>query len=492
MTKTNFDQFFLNNTADGLQSFQRLISESGHLLIDFYKQQTQVFNGKTPEEIENDIAALPDSSLKGEDPSVVLKEIMQKVVNNSIHVSHPASMAHLHCPPLVPAIAAELMIAVLNQSMDSWDQSSAATYLEEKMIRWLCQKLSLSDQADGTFTSGGTQSNYMGLLLARDHFCEKHWNWNTKIQGLPPESHKLRILCSENAHFTVEKSASQLGLGEQAVVKVKTDKRKRMDISSLKEEIKRLKSSGFIPICVVVTCGTTDFGSIDPVDKISETAAEHGLWLHMDAAYGGAVMLSEKHRGKLQGIEKADSITVDFHKLFYQPISCGAFFVKDKRCFRHLTHHADYLNPEKEDLPHLVNKSVQTTRRFDALKLYMSLRLVGEKNFSDMIDHTIRLAEQTAELMKQIPGIELSNSNPELNAVVFRFKEGRDPDELNMYIYKKVLHSGLALMAKTKVNGQVFLKFTLLNPRTTIKDMEGLFHSLIQFAEEYNFEGVAK
>jgi L-2,4-diaminobutyrate decarboxylase len=480
-----FKHYFLSQDAESQNSFQRILSEVQSLLSEFYRMQPKVFNGKQAEEIEKEIALLANSSQNGESASIVLEEVFERVVSNSIHVSHPGSMAHLHCPPMIPAIAAELIIAVLNQSMDSWDQSSAATYLEEKMVKWLAEKLSLASSADGTFTSGGTQSNYMGLLLARDHFCQTKWNWDVKKLGLPSEGHKLRILCSEKAHFTVSKSASQLGLGEQAVVKIKSDANMRMCVSSLRKEIEHLKESGYYPMCIAATFGTTDFGSLDPIGELADAAAENGIWLHVDAAYGGALILSETHRGKLAGIEKADSVSIDFHKMFYQPISCGAFFVKNKSSLQFLTYHADYLNPEEEDLDHLVNKSVQTTRRFDALKLYMSLRVVGERNFSRMIDHTIELAKQCACWLQEIPGIQVAQPDPEMNAIVFRFMDEHDPDGLNLHIYKKLLHSGDALIAKTKLNGSQYLKFTLLNPQTTMADVKLAVESLSQMAIEY-------
>jgi L-2,4-diaminobutyrate decarboxylase len=497
MNTTDFDRFFLNNSEAGMQSFQHIVFETQHLLSRFYQNNTDAYNGKLPQDIEKEILTMPLASKEGDDPFIVLKDVQEWIVKNSIHVSHPTSIGHLHCPPLVPAIAAELIIGALNQSMDSWDQSSAATYLEERLINWVNEKLDLPKTADGTFTSGGTQSNYMGLLLARDHFCDKEWYWNVKVEGLPPEAHKMRILCSEDAHFTVKKSAFQLGLGEQAVVTIKTDHNKKMNSDVLVTEIKRLKSEGLFPMCVVATAGTTDFGSIDPILDIAEIAQSHNLWLHVDAAYGGALMLSEKYFNRLAGIAQADSITIDFHKQFYQPISCGAFFVKNKENFRYVAHHADYLNPENDEvdgLVHLVSKSVQTTRRFDALKLFMSLRIIGEKNFASMIDYTLHLADQTVKVISQKEKFEVCNKNPEINAVVFRYKNDNHEtwNELNTFIYKKLLHTGTALVAKTKVKGQTFLKFTLLNPRTTIVDIEDILHSISQFAAEYENRGITQ
>lgn len=497
MNMTDFDRFFLNDSEQGLKSFEHIAYETQRRLSQFYKNNTDAYTGLVPKEIENELNALALTSSEGDDPTTVLDDVLTKIVENSIHVSHPTSIGHLHCPPLIPAIAAELIIGALNQSMDSWDQSSTATYLEERLIKWVSEKLDLTSSADGTFTSGGTQSNYMGLLLARDRFCDKQWGWNVKMQGLPPESHKLRILCSEDAHFTVKKSAFQLGLGEQAVVTVPTDTNKKMNTCKLTEEIERLIAAGLLPMCIVATAGTTDFGSIDPIPEVTEIAEKHGLWLHVDAAYGGALMLSQKHSHKLAGIEQADSITIDFHKQFYQPISCGAFFVKNKESFRYLAHHADYLNPENDEedgLVHLVSKSVQTTRRFDALKLFMSLRIVGEKNFASMIDYTLHLASQAAGVMDHKDNLEVCNKTPEINAIVFRYSGGSFDklNELNTFIYKKILHTGTALVAKTKVKDQVFLKFTLLNPRTTIVDIEDILHSISQFAAEYENRGITQ
>ncbi|MQR97309.1 pyridoxal phosphate-dependent decarboxylase family protein [Fictibacillus phosphorivorans] len=497
MNTTDFDRFFLNDSEAGIQNFQQIILETKALLSGFYKNNSDVYTGVFPTEIEKEINELTLTSEEGEEAASVLNDVLEKVVRNSIHVSHPTSMGHLHCPPLISSIAAELIIGTLNQSMDSWDQSSTATYLEERLIKWVSNKLALPSSADGTFTSGGTQSNYMGLLLARDFFCDKRWNWNVKAQGLPAESHKLRILCSEDAHFTVKKSAFQLGLGEQAVITVETDKHKKMNPATLVQEIQRLKSGGLIPMCVVATAGTTDFGSIDPIPEIAEIAQNNGLWLHVDAAYGGALLLSKKHFHKLAGIEQADSITIDFHKQFYQPISCGAFFVREKTNFHYIAHHADYLNPENDEedgLVHLVSKSVQTTRRFDALKLFMSLRIVGEKNFENMIDYTLHLAKQAAGVMDKKPQIEVCNIQPEINAIVFRYSDAPPGslNELNTYIYKRILHSGTALVAKTKVKGEVFLKFTLLNPRTTIVDIEDILHTISQFALEYENRGITQ
>ncbi|GGF32047.1 L-2,4-diaminobutyrate decarboxylase [Halobacillus andaensis] len=489
--KQSFDHLFLHSGQEGIKAFEEMMESLTNELIDFHMQQTQPYSGKSPAEIERELKRLKPVSEQGESFSLYLKELEETVLSNSLHVTHTNAIGHLHCPPLLPTLAAELIIAMFNQSMDSWDQSPSASFVEEKMIQWLTQQFNLKAGSSGTFSSGGTQSNYIGLLLARDSYCEKKFNHNVQKKGLPPQSNKLKILCSKEAHFTVIKSASQLGLGEEAVVKVETDEDHRLSLQDLEEKFNQLRQNGEFPFALVATCGTTDFGSIDPLEDLAVFSKENELWYHVDAAFGGALILSDSHCDKLTGIERADSIAVDFHKLFYQPISCGAFLLKDENNFKYLNHHADYLNPKEdkeEGIPHLVNKTIATSRRFDALKLWTSLRVVGTKKFQEMIDHTFVIAKQSADLIDEMEDIEGANRYPELNTVLFRFnsKEGpiKELDEINKQIQQRLLYKGTAFVAKTKVNKEVYLKLTILNPRTSLSDVTGILQEIRRLGTE--------
>ncbi|MYL64118.1 aspartate aminotransferase family protein [Bacillus hwajinpoensis] len=469
------EELFLHSGESGQASFQKEMTEMIAIISRTLQDATAPYIGKKPKMVQDEIASLFKFPNETQNFTELLQEIAEPILKNSLQVSHEKSIAHLHCPPLIPAIAGELVISSFNQSLDSWDQSTAATYLEQEMIKWLTKKFGYTANSDGTFTSGGTQSNYTGLLLARDEFCYRKWGRDVKRDGLPSQFHKLRILCSEDAHFTVQKTAAQLGLGENAVIKVKVDEYHRMSLMHLKKQLIDLKEKDLLPFALVGTCGTTDFGSIDPLVELATTAKQEELWFHVDAAYGGALILSESHNWKLEGIKAADSITVDFHKLFYQPISCGAFLVKNSQSFRFLNHHADYLNPiedEGEGIPNLVNKSIVTSRRFDAFKLFLSLKTVGISLFSEMIDTTFYLAQETANYLSHQPNIKIENKNPELNTVIFRFEPQAstgDVCKLNRKIQQEMLYESKAAIAKTSVNGRTYLKFTMLNPRTKME-----------------------
>ncbi|WP_224270764.1 pyridoxal phosphate-dependent decarboxylase family protein [Haloprofundus salinisoli] len=440
------------------------------------------------------------------------------VLANSALVSHPKCVAHLQCPPLVSGLVAEALLTAVNQSMDSWDQSPAATVLEEAMIEELCALFGYDTTdddtsaggdavagddatADGVFTSGGTQSNFLGLLLARDRYVHEAWGRRAQTEGLPPEADSLRILCSEVGHFTAEQAAAHLGLGENAVVPVSTDDEFRVDPGALSATLDGLEADGKRPFALVGTAGTTDFGSIDPLDALADCADEHDLWFHVDAAFGGALALSDRHRDKLAGIERADSLAVDFHKLFYQPISCGAFLLRDGANYRYIARNEAYLNPERDDkagVPNLVSKSVQTTRRFDALKPLVTFRALGREGVAELVEYTLDLADEVAARIAADPAFELV-TEPTLNAVVFRYVPFRDhptlddgawSDRVNRQVRRTLLHRGRGVVARTEVDGRVHLKFTLLNPNTTPADVDDLLVNVKQYGAAAESEAV--
>lgn len=418
---------------------------------------------------------------------------LSKVIAESVVVTHPHTIAHLHCPPLIPALAAEVVISALNQSMDSFDQAPAATLLEDKMVGWLCGEAGFTADAGGTFTSGGTQSNYIGLLLARDACVEKRWHWSAQTQGLPAEARKLRILCSDVAHFTVEKSAAQLGLGTNAVVRVPTDETFRMGPEALRVATEELRSRDLILMAVVGTAGTTDFGSIDPLLELASIARAAGAWFHVDAAYGSALLFSHHHREQLRGLEMADSVSMDFHKLFWQPISCAAFLLRDASHFRHMKMNADYLNPqlhEKLGIPNLVTRSVATTRRFDALKLWVSLQVLGRKKLGEMIDATIELASGAADFIRTNPRLELIH-DPTLSCVVFRYLPANpaiEPNSFNADLRQRLFERGLAVAGHTVVRGQQCLKLTCMNPAVSKEQIRDLLTLMTEHGRQLEQE----
>ncbi|MFH4593551.1 pyridoxal phosphate-dependent class III aminotransferase [Vibrio alginolyticus] len=473
---------FIHTGEMGSNEFASVMNHTTTAMKSVFEQVTAPYSGMDPKALE---AAIHDVDLdNGNAPlKTVIDDAAELVAKNAIFTQHPDCIAHLHTPPLMPAIAAEAMIAALNQSMDSWDQASSATYVEQKVVNWLCDKYELGEKADGIFTSGGTQSNQMGLMLARDWIADKLSAHSIQKLGLPEYADKLRIVCSKKSHFTVQKSASWMGLGEKAVMTVDANADGTMDVTKLDEVLNQAKAEGLIPFAIVGTAGTTDHGAIDDLDFIADMAAKHDMWMHVDGAYGGALILSSQ-KTRLKGCERAHSISVDFHKLFYQTISCGALLVNDKSNFKFLLHYADYLNREHDELPNLVDKSIATTKRFDALKVFMTMQSVGPKALGDMYDHLLEQTLEVADMIRDNKHFELL-AEPSLSTVLFRAKhESADLDELNKTLRLEALTRGIAVLGETIVDDKTALKFTILNPCLTMADFESLLSKINTLAAE--------
>ncbi|MBX7546650.1 lysine decarboxylase DesA [Streptomyces sp. NPDC004232] len=411
--------------------------------------------------------------------TAALDELEEVYLRDAVYFHHPRYLAHLNCPVVIPAVLGEAVLSAVNSSLDTWDQSAGGTLIERRLIDWTARRIGLGPAADGVFTSGGTQSNLQALLLARE-----------EAKSTSPA--KLRIFASEVSHFSVRKSATLLGLGPDAVVPIPVDHDKRMQTVALARELERCVQGGLVPMAVVATAGTTDFGSIDPLPETAELCERFGTWLHVDAAYGCGLLASLRYRDRIEGIERADSVTVDYHKSFFQPVSSSAVLVRDAATLRHATYHAEYLNPRRmvqERIPNQVDKSLQTTRRFDALKLWMTLRVMGADGIGELFDEVCDLAAQGWELLAADPRFDVVVA-PSLSTLVFRCIPAAvtDPaaiDRANLYARKALFASGDAVVAGTKVGGRHYLKFTLLNPETTTADIAAVLDLIAGHAEQY-------
>ncbi|WP_055490126.1 lysine decarboxylase DesA [Streptomyces sp. TP-A0356] len=413
------------------------------------------------------------------DTTAALDELEEVYLRDAVYFHHPRYLAHLNCPVVIPAVLGEAVLSAVNSSLDTWDQSAGATLIERRLIDWTAERIGLGPGADGVFTGGGTQSNLQALLLARE-------------EAKSDSPAELRVLTSDVSHFSVRKSAKLLGLGPEAVVSVPVGHDKRMRTVALAHELERCAREGLVPMAVVATAGTTDFGSIDPLPEIAELCDRFGVWMHVDAAYGCGLLVSGKRRGLLAGIERADSVTVDYHKSFFQPVSSSAVLVRDATTLRHATYHAEYLNPRRmvqERIPNQVDKSLQTTRRFDALKLWMTLRVMGAHGIGALFDEVCDLAEEGWKLLAADPRFDVV-VQPQLSTLVFRHIPAAvtDPAEIdraNLYARKALFASGDAVVAGTKVAGRHYLKFTLLNPETTADDIAAVLDLIAGHAEQY-------
>ncbi|MEW1719567.1 pyridoxal-dependent decarboxylase [Streptomyces sp. NPDC093109] len=426
------------------------------------------------------------------DSPAALDRLTELLAHGSADPADPHCAAHLHCPPLAVAVAADLAVSALNPSQDSWDQAPAATVLESLLLRELAALVGYdADRAAGVLTSGGTESNLMGLMLARDRVMGAAAGRQIELTGVRRTlGTRPRILASAAAHFSVQRAAALLGLGEDAVLSVPVDHQHRMDTDALAAILDGCAERGELPIAVVATAGTTDTGAVDPLRACAALAAEHGAWLHVDAAYGGGALLSDRLAPLLDGLALADSVSLDWHKLGWQPAAAGVFLVRESETYASLARRAVYLNPaddEEAGYPSLLGLSLRTTRRADAFKMAVTLRTLGREGLGRLVDACHDLAVAGAAAVRQHPCLEL-HAEPVLTTFVFRYrpvdgdeKHGDDEhrsDEINAALRRRLLREGRAVVGRTELPGdgpgRVRLKLTLLNPHTTAEDVERL------------------
>ncbi|MER7338497.1 aminotransferase class V-fold PLP-dependent enzyme [Streptomyces sp. NPDC000075] len=366
----------------------------------------------------------------------------------------PLCAAHLHCPPLAVAAAADLAVSALNPSLDSWDQAPAASVVEELLTTALAAELYPTPRPDALLTTGGTEANQLALLLAR----ERH-------------GPRLTVVHGANAHHSIPRAAWLLGLPPAHALPTPTG---TLDPATLDTALTTTPG----PVLVTATAGTTDAGLIDPLPALADVCDHHGAELHVDAAYGGTLALSPRHRPRLTGLERARSITLDLHKLGWQPVAAGLLAVPDTRLLAPLAHQADYLNATDDTeagLPDLLGRSLRTTRRPDAVKIATTLRALGRDGLAHLIDRTCATAEYFADLLDAHPGFEL-HARPTLTTVLFR-PTPTDDDRLAT-LRRTLLQDGTAVLGRATADGRLWLKATLLNPHTTAGDLDTLIAHL--------------
>ncbi|WP_406531210.1 pyridoxal phosphate-dependent decarboxylase family protein, partial [Streptomyces sp. I8-5] len=329
-----------------------------------------------------------------------------------------------------------LAASALNPSMDSWDQAPAASALEADITAALAAEVYPGRPTpDALVTTGGTESNQLALLLARER--------NGPVQ----------TICAANAHHSITRAAWLLGLPEPVVVPAPAGV---MDLAALREALTRSPR----PLLVTATAGTTDTGRIDPLTDIADLCTAHGAELHIDAAYGGPLLFSPTHRHKIHGLDRADSVTLDLHKLGWQPASAGILAVPHRHHLDPLHHRASYLNAEDDTeagLPDLLGRSLRTTRRPDALKIAVTLRALGRSGLADLIDRTLAAAQHLADLIAETPTLDLYD-RPTISTVLFRPTDADDTTVAT--IRRTLLTRGHAVLGRAHTGDRLWLKAT--------------------------------
>lgn len=426
---------------------------------------------------EDALAAWP-GEFPGEPGAERLDELFARVVEGSNHLHHPHYVGHQVTAPLPTAALAGLVSSLLNNSMAVYEMGPVSAAMERRVLRFLADALGLGDVADGVLTSGGSVGNLTALLAARQVRAGFDV-WREGTSAGPP----LAILTSAQTHYCIRRAAAILGLGEAGVFEVAVDERYRLRPDDLPRALAAAEAAGRRTFAVVASAGSTATGSFDPLPEIAEFCAAHGLWLHVDAAHGGAAALSPRTRSRVAGIERADSVVVDAHKMMLMPALVTAVLHRDGRhSWQAFAQEASYLFEERPDAwADGALRTLECTKKMLSLPLYAALSVHGTRLFGDYVAESFALAARFAERVRTAPDFELA-VEPECNIVCFRHSPAGagDLDVLQARVRARVVESGAFYLVQTRLGGSLWLRTTLIHPLTSDDDLEALLGALRQ------------
>lgn len=412
-------------------------------------------------------------------PQALLSSLRDNVLMASLHIHHPRNLGHQVAPPLPMAALCDLVAALTNQAMAVYETGPSATLLERQVLQWMGELIGWQ-HAEGVLTSGGAQANLTALLAARQ--AKAGWNvWQHGISGGLP----LRLLASEHAHYSVSRAAGIMGLGTDAVVQVAADVYGGMQPAALKAAWQQCIAEGTRPFAVVATAGCTPTGSVDPLHEIGVFCSEQNLWFHVDGAHGASALLSPMHAPALRGIELADSVVWDGHKLLYMPAAVSAVLFRDpSHSYAAFAQEASYLfqgDSEAEESYNTSYRTLECTKRMMGLKLWAAFSLYGVEKLGGLVEQVFATARLLAQKLAAAPDFELL-MQPQTNIVCFRHHlQGLPAEALEMHqvrVRKTLVESGAFHLTQVRLNNQVWLRTTIMNPFTSGNDLDALLDAI--------------
>jgi aromatic-L-amino-acid decarboxylase len=426
---------------------------------------------------------LPAAPPEEPEPFQAVWEDFQRVILPGVtHWNHPAFFAYFAITGSAPGVLGELVSAALNVNAMLWRTCPAATELEQVVLDWLRQMLGLPPQF-GILMDTASVATLCAVAAARESL---ELGIRTRGMAGRPDLPRLRLYTSEQAHSSVEKAAIVLGFGQEGVRKIPTDAEYRMRPDALEEALREDLRAGWRPACVVATVGTTSTTSVDPVDQIAQVCERYGVWLHVDAAYGGAAAILPEMRWVLHGCERADSFLVNPHKWLFTPIDCTAFYTRRPEALRGaFSLVPEYLQTPVSDAVNFMDYGVQLGRRFRALKLWMVLRMFGVRGLQEALRKHLQLARQFAEWVDSSEEFQRVAPVP-FSTVCFRHRApGLSLEEANRFnerLLEAVNATGQAYLSHTVLRGQYVLRLAVGNLRTELRHVRRCWELLQEHA----------
>jgi aromatic-L-amino-acid decarboxylase len=441
----------------------------------------------------------------------VLAEFRDRLAGGQMNAQHPRQFGYFTPPPLPVSMMGELLAQVTNQGVDVWHAGPLATFVEEEVVRWLCDLVGYGPDAFGLLTSGGVMANFMGMALARDIHLGRLLG-----AARPPRGGLLddvRVYTSDQTHFSIARALDELGFPPETLVVLPSDDRFRLHAAPVAAAVARDRAAGRHPFAIAAVAGSTNTGSVDRLGELADLAQAQDLWLHVDAAYGGGVRLSTRDRDRVRDLDRADSVTVDPHKWFFQAYDIGGLLVRDGAHLAQVfggrvpeyyrggegtaTHPIDDHDESHDDHTDQLNfykLSFEGTRRWRALKLWMSWKHLGTSGFGRLIEANDDLAALLARRCAESDDFEALPQTPELSVVCFRHLPGGRParatlapGELDAHqdrLQRALEVSGEGWLTTTRLRGATWLRAGIVNYLSTEADIDRLLETLRRLARE--------
>ena len=443
--------------------------------LNVYLKKDTLIDYKSPDELHNTINF--SIAEKGVSESEFLA-LINKYLDYSVNTNHPQFLNQLYAGFNFPAFIGEIFTALANTSMYTYEVAPVATLIETEMIQ-LMNSYTGYKNGDGIFVSGGSNANLVALFSARNKIApeSRHQGYDKNL--------KLRAFINEHAHYSFSNAANIIGIGTESLIKIKADENGQMVPEALEKEINASKQRGEMPFFVAVTCATTLLGAYDPIDEIAEICKKQNIWLHADGSFGGSIVLSNKNRYLLKGLEKTDSFAWNPHKLMNIPLICSALLVKTKGTLHHnlADVDADYLFHDLNLIEDLGKKSIQCGRRVDAVKLWFAWKYFGKEGYEKRIDNLIDLAQLAEQKVLNRTNLELLAPRQSFT-ICFRYIPEIEVDinQFNLQLREELRKSGKSLVNYGYIGEKLAIRLVITNGEMQEKDVTLFFELLLETA----------
>lgn len=406
--------------------------------------------------------------------------VIDRIARESTMLHHPGYIGHQVTPPAPLAALTGLAGELLNNGMAVYEMGAAASALEQILIQKTAAYMGFGERAGGFLTSGGTVANLTAMLTARQAQIKDAWT-----QGTEP---KWAIMVSAEAHYCISRAVKIMGWGEEGLIPLAVDEHYRVRVDLLEQQYRAAQAKGRTVIALVGSAGTTSTGSYDNLHALADFCGQHGLWFHVDGAHGAAVAFSEKYRDLISGIERADSMVLDFHKMLMVPALATAVIYKEgAHSYATFTQQAEYLlrQTDAEEWYNLGRRTLECTKFMISAKIYSLWNAYGVALFDEYVSRQYDLARAFADLIQQYEAFETA-VYPESNIVCFRhYVQGEDEESANarnLALRHAILQEGDFYLVQTRLQGKVYLRTTLMNPFTTLEDLARLLKAVLRLA----------